>query len=455
MGPRRSGRQRRQAIIAYTALTAALSATNLPQTYQEARESSEWPHWEKAMDEELAKMKHYGVWEAIKNEGQRTLDGKWVFTRKIDGSSGLPSAYNARYVVKGFRQIEGKDYNELFTSVTHKDSIRVFLSIVNHLDLECHQVDIKGAFLNGVIDKLIFLTPPDGSDIPANNILRLNKSLYGLKQSPRLFNQALDKWLRSTGMVPTTADSCVYVRHKDGNLPHAIGTCRRSAYRRRQPRRTYGIQAPTEPQIRVLRCRTSWVFPRFQYLSRPTKERNSTSPKNTTSRPYWRSTACQTAIQHVHPFQADSGQSQQQRGVRGSKRPYRTLKSQELYSTRPQSQTGHILCCFSALPIHFQVEQVPLASSKTPTPIPSRHKRFSTYIRCEGKPASCIGIRRCRLGRLPGHQTVIHRLCIQDIWWDGSLEESTTTHCRPVHNPSRSPSLDRCSTTSQVAPPTT
>ena len=222
-GPRRSGREHRvparYAGIAYiAALTAGQRATSNPQTYQEARESNEWQHWDKAMNEELDKMKQYGVWEAVENDGQRTLDGKWVFTRKTDGTSGLPSAYKARYVVKGFRQIEGKDYSELFASVAHKDSIRVFLSIVNHLDLECHQVDIKGAFLNGVIDKLIYLTPPDGSDIPANKILRLNKSLYGLKQSPRLFNQTLDKWLRSTGMVPTTADSCVYVRRKDGNF---------------------------------------------------------------------------------------------------------------------------------------------------------------------------------------------------------------------------------------------
>jgi hypothetical protein len=89
-------------------LLAALSAKNNPQTYQEARESNEWPHWEKVMDEELGKMKHYGMWEAVDNDGQRTLDGKWVFTRKIDGSTGLPSAFKARYVVKGFRQIEGK-----------------------------------------------------------------------------------------------------------------------------------------------------------------------------------------------------------------------------------------------------------------------------------------------------------------------------------------------------------
>jgi hypothetical protein len=169
--------------------------TSLKLTKRHRNRASGHAHWSKAMDEELDKMKHYGVWEAAKNEGQRTLDGKWVFTRKIDGSTGLPSTYKARYVVKGFRQIEGKDYNELFATVAHKDAIRVILSIVNHLGLECHQVDIKGAFLNGTIDKLIYLTPPDGSDIPANKVLRLNKSLYGLKQSPRLFNQALDKWL--------------------------------------------------------------------------------------------------------------------------------------------------------------------------------------------------------------------------------------------------------------------
>jgi hypothetical protein len=89
------------------------------------------------MNEELDKMKQYEVWEAVENDGQRTLDGTWVFTRETDGTRGLPSAYKARYVVKGFRQIEGKDYSELFASVARKDSIRVFLSIVNHL--ECHQ----------------------------------------------------------------------------------------------------------------------------------------------------------------------------------------------------------------------------------------------------------------------------------------------------------------------------
>lgn len=77
----------------------------------------------------------------------RVVGAKWVFTCKIDGETGKSSASKARWVAKGYSQIEGVEYNELFSSVAHKDLIRVFLALVNHLDLECDQVDIKAAFL--------------------------------------------------------------------------------------------------------------------------------------------------------------------------------------------------------------------------------------------------------------------------------------------------------------------
>ena len=109
-------------------------------------------------------------------------------------------------------QVEGLDYTELFSSVAHKDSIRLFLALVNHLDLECDQVDIIAAFLNGDLEETIYLSPPEGSGIPSNKVLLLHKSLYGLKQSPRCFNKALDKWLRSQGFIPTQADPCVYIK---------------------------------------------------------------------------------------------------------------------------------------------------------------------------------------------------------------------------------------------------
>ncbi len=111
------------------------------------------------MQEELAKMDKYKVWEVDpRSPDMRVVGARWVFTRKIDGETGKPSAYKARWVAKGFSQIEGIDFNELFAAVAHKDSIRVFLSLVNHLDLECDQVDIKAAFLNGDLDETIYCT---------------------------------------------------------------------------------------------------------------------------------------------------------------------------------------------------------------------------------------------------------------------------------------------------------
>jgi len=201
---------------AHIALAAA--TVDLPQDYQQARDSPHWTDWEAAIAAELANMAKYDVWEVVPRASHRTIPGKWVFTRKIDGETGKPSKFKARYVVKGFRQVKGKDYNEVFASVAHKDSIRVLLSIINHLGMDCDQVDIKGAFLNGEIDHDLYIEPPEGMPIPESSVLHLKKSLYGLKQSPHLFNKTLDGWLQSQGLKPTKADPCIYVRRKDESL---------------------------------------------------------------------------------------------------------------------------------------------------------------------------------------------------------------------------------------------
>lgn len=198
-----------------TALTAASLVQQLPATYAEALSAPDATHWIEAIQDELSKMDRYEVWTPVPASevprGQRALSGKWVFTRKIDGTTGQPSKYKARFVVRGFEQIKGRDYSEVFASVAHKDSVRVFLAMVNYLDMECDSVDIVGAFLNGDIDHTIHVRPPQGSTIPDGQVLRLRRSLYGLKQSPHLFNKALNQWLVEQGFQPTKADSCIYV----------------------------------------------------------------------------------------------------------------------------------------------------------------------------------------------------------------------------------------------------
>ncbi len=71
------------------------------------------------MQEELAKMDKYKVWEVVpRSPDMRVVGARWVYTRKTDGETGKPSAYKAP---KGFSQIEGIDFNELFAAVAHKD----------------------------------------------------------------------------------------------------------------------------------------------------------------------------------------------------------------------------------------------------------------------------------------------------------------------------------------------
>jgi hypothetical protein len=196
----------------------SLLATDCPTTFNGARSSPDWPEWLKAILDEIAKLQKYDVYQIVeRTKDMRVLRARWVFTRKIDPETGEAAAFRARWVAKGYTEIEGLDFQEIFASVAHKDTIRIFLALVNWAKLHCDQVDIIAAFLNGVLKEELFLEPPEGLDIAPGKVLKLNKSLYGLRQSPRCFNDKLDSWLRSQDFVPATADPCLYV-YQEGKV---------------------------------------------------------------------------------------------------------------------------------------------------------------------------------------------------------------------------------------------
>jgi len=115
----------------------------------------------------------------------------------IDGSI---LRYKARLVTKGYAQIQGIDYNKTYASVTKFTLIQVILSISTSLDLEIHQIDVKIVFLNGDLIEEIYMDVPEGIDNDNDNVLlrsvcKLNRTLYGLKQSPRMWNKKIDDYL--------------------------------------------------------------------------------------------------------------------------------------------------------------------------------------------------------------------------------------------------------------------
>ena len=105
------------------------------------------------------------------------------------------------------------DYNEIFSPVVRHTSIRMLLAIVANQDLELEQLDVKTAFLHCILEEEIYMTQLDGLQVPGkkDHVCKLNKSLYGLKQSPRQWYKRFDSYMMELGYNRSPYDCCVYI----------------------------------------------------------------------------------------------------------------------------------------------------------------------------------------------------------------------------------------------------
>jgi len=132
-----------------------------------------------------------------------------VFKRKADGH------FHTRVVAKGFTQIQGIDYNETFSPVAQFESLRLLLALATLEDWEIHQMDIKSAFLNGLLDKEIYMEQPEGFAVlgQEHKVCLLKKAIYGLKQASCMWNILFHTVLIGLGFTHTHSDAGVYVYH--------------------------------------------------------------------------------------------------------------------------------------------------------------------------------------------------------------------------------------------------
>ena len=187
--------------------------------WSKALASPEREYWIAGARDEIRSLEDLRVFVLVPRSavprGQRPLQGKLVCKRKRD-DSGNVIRYKVRYVAKGYTQRYGVDYDKTTAPTARLESFRSILHIGASLDWDIQQYDIKTAFLHGVLPdtETMFMEQPPGFESPGKEtwVMRLMKSIYGMKQASRVWNRTFDAAVRQWGFLRVPCEWCVYHR---------------------------------------------------------------------------------------------------------------------------------------------------------------------------------------------------------------------------------------------------
>ena len=168
-----------------------------------------------AMQDELNNFERNQVWTLVERPNTNIIGTKWVFRNKQD-ENGVVTRNKARLVAQGFTQVEGLDFEEIYAPVARLEAIRMLLAFAAHHNFKLYQMDVKSAFLNCPLSKLIYVEQPPGFEDPKHphHVYKLHKALYGLKQAPRAY-ECLKEFLLKEGFEIGKADPTLFTHKVD------------------------------------------------------------------------------------------------------------------------------------------------------------------------------------------------------------------------------------------------
>jgi len=218
------GLRRISARIDIIALAAQVRGKAAGTTRQEPRGYAEaladGTEWGPAMDEEMASMARFGVWELVPlPPGKNAITCKWLNKIKRD-ENGAITRFKARLAARGFTQVEGKDYGQVWAPTCR---MRVFRAMLAEASSDRAQRvigtaawDVTCAFLHAEMDKEVYMQQPRGyvQSGQEGMVCRLKKAIYGCKQASRLFHQQVRRALLGMGAVQADADECLFILRK-------------------------------------------------------------------------------------------------------------------------------------------------------------------------------------------------------------------------------------------------
>ncbi|KAI5355814.1 hypothetical protein L3X38_008709 [Prunus dulcis] len=177
--------------LKYKSLTEIYERCNIciiePETFEEAIKDAAW---QKAMEAELEMIEKNETWEI------------------------------ARLVAKGYTQKPGIDFNETFAPVARLDTVRTLIALAAQKRWKLFQLDVKSAFLNGLLHEEVYVDQPPGFVVKdkEDKVYRLKKALYGLKQAPRAWYEEINSYFTATGFQRSSSDATFYVKAAESGI---------------------------------------------------------------------------------------------------------------------------------------------------------------------------------------------------------------------------------------------
>ncbi|GJU03318.1 retrovirus-related pol polyprotein from transposon TNT 1-94 [Tanacetum coccineum] len=172
------------------------------------------------MQEELNQFKTNDVWCLVPPPKNQTIIGtKWVFENKLD-ENGVVSRNKERLVAQGYNEQEGIDFDETYAPVARLESIRILHAYACAHDFKLFQMDVKSAFLNGLINEEMYVaqTPGFVDFEKPNHVFKLKKALYGLKQAPKAWYDRLKAFLLDHMYTMGLVDNTLFTKKKDSHI---------------------------------------------------------------------------------------------------------------------------------------------------------------------------------------------------------------------------------------------
>ncbi|KAA0067172.1 putative mitochondrial protein [Cucumis melo var. makuwa] len=175
------------------------------------------------MHEEFNALQARGTWSLVPRLPSMNVVGcKWVFRIKYN-PDGTIARHKARLVAKGYQQVQGFDFDETFSPVVKKSTIRIILALVAQYNWSLTHLDVKNAFLHGILQETVYMAQPTGFQDKNFLIMCVSSTrVYGIKQAPRAWFECFTSYLFTLGFVASTTDPSLFIRSVGSSLTYLL-----------------------------------------------------------------------------------------------------------------------------------------------------------------------------------------------------------------------------------------